>query len=219
MKKFFKISLVVLFLFLVVSPVLAISIEPATPSSVISRQEKLEEIRARVRERKEAIRLEIQERQATRAARLAEKRKERIRAFFNRLTRRMEAAINRLERLISRIKSRLDKIEAADEDINTSTVRDTLDEAEIKLASASAALSETETALEDILSAKDPKEAFTDVSDLIKGIKQQLIEIHRILVHVIGDIKGLRVGQGSPQPEASPSPEITPSPEATPAGE
>lgn len=196
MKTLFKFILSFLFLFLIVSPSLAQCCNPATPSSNPVRQEKLEEIRERVRERKEAIRLEIQERQATRAARLAERRKEQIRLFFSRLARRIQAAINRLERLISRIKSRLNKIESENEDIETVDVRETLDEAEVKLASASAALTEAETSLEDILAAEEPKEAFTDVRDLIKGIKQQLIEIHSMLVHVIGDIKGLRVGQG-----------------------
>jgi len=228
MKKLFKILFPFFFLFLIISPILARQDRPATPSATHPRYEKLEEARERVRERKETIRLEIQERRATRAARLAERRKERIRVFFTRLKRRMQAAINRLERLIARIKSRLSRIEAADEDIDTAPIRETLDGAEDKLASASAALTQAQTSLEDILDANDPKEAFTDVRDLIKEIKEQLKETHQILVHVIGDIKGLRVGQGDAQPEVtpapevtpspSPSPEITPSPEATPTG-
>jgi len=217
MKKIFKIILPFLFLFLIISPILARQDRPATPSSTHPRYEELEEIRERVRERKETIRMEIQERRATRAARLAERKRERIRLFFDRLTRRMQAAINRLERLIARIKSRLSRIEAADEDIDTASIRETLDGAEDKLASASAALTQAQTSLEDILDANDPREAFTDVRDLIKEIKEQLKEVHQALVHVIGDIKGLRVGQGSPQPVATPSPEASPSPEATPS--
>jgi hypothetical protein len=39
------------------------------------------------------------------------------------------------------------------------------------------------------------------------NIKDALIEVHRILVHVIGDIKGLRVGTTkSPFPTPTPSP-------------
>lgn len=227
MKKIIKIILLFCFLFLIVFPVFADKECPTcgqtgiSPSDIVEgenvpvletkeRRVELRELRQNVIEKREIIRERIQKKRATIAARLAEKRKERIRAFFERLVTRIQAAINRLEKLIGRIESRLSKIEEVDEDIDTAPIRETLDEAKGKLAEASAALSEAKTSLEDILSSDNPKEMFTDVRDLIKGIKQQLVEVHRLLVHVIGDIKGLRVGQRSPQPVVTPSPEVTP---------
>lgn len=173
----------------------------------------LGELRQNVIEKREIIREKIQERQATLAARLAEKNKERIRNFFGRMTKRFQAAINRLERLISRIESRLSKIESEDKNIDTTGIREDVDEAKDKLAEASAALSEANTSLEDILTSDNPGETFAELRELLKGIKEQLKEVHQILVHVIGDIKGLRTGQTSPQPE------VTPTQEATPGGE
>lgn len=201
MKRFFQAVLSFLFLFLVISPVSAQNLYQATPSAISPWQERFEErkehletVMERVREKREALRVRLQDHQATRAARLAEVRKQRIRVFFNRLTERIQAAIDRLEKLIARIESRLGKIESAGEEIETASIREELDAAKDKLAEASAALSQAQTSLEDILLAENPKEIFIEVRDLVKGIKEQLIEVHRTLVHLIGDIRGLRVG-------------------------
>lgn len=157
-------------------------------------QGRLEEIREKFRERREEIQEQIEERRGAIRERISEQKKIRIRNFFGRLTRRMEAAISRLERLIARIEARIAKIEAADSEIDTSDAKETLTEAKTKLTEVKAALADAQDGLEDILSAEDPKEAFRNARDLIKGIKEQLIEIHRLLVQAIGEIKGLRVG-------------------------
>lgn len=156
--------------------------------------EKLEQFREQLRLRQEEIREQIQERRVTIRARISEVRRERIRRFFARLIKRFEAAITRLEKLISRIESRLDKIESENEDVDTASIRDELVKAKEKLNSAQEAIADAEASLEEILSSEDPKEAFKAVRDLIRGIKNELMDVHRILVHVIGDIRGLRVG-------------------------
>lgn len=212
MKKLLKTILFLSLLLFIITPVFAQTARTAScPTCSSTPQElqqenrqSLQEIKEGVLEYRETLREQIQERQATKAARLAERKRERIRLYFGRLTTRLQAAISRLERLISRIESRLSKIEEDNEDIDTAVVRKDLDTAKDKLASTSAALSQAKTSLEDILTANEPKEAFAEIRDLIQGIKQELIEVHRILVHVIGDIKGLRIGQGSVQPEATP---------------
>lgn len=112
------------------------------------------------------------------------------------MTTRFEAAINRLERLILRIEARLEKIEENNEDIETTEIEEDLAEAKDKLTEAELALTTAEASLEGILDSEDPQEAFGDVRDLIMSVKEQLKEVHQILVQVIGDIKGLRVGQG-----------------------
>ena len=148
--------------------------------------------------RRQLIRDQVQtrneERKATIAARLTEIRRARIRNFFNRLTRRLEAAIDRLEKLITRIESRIAKIEEADNDIDTGPVTEQVNDAKAKLASAKADLQEVKDTFETLLTADEPREVFETVRDKITNIKDAIIEVHRLLVHVIGDIKGLRVG-------------------------
>ncbi|MFZ5365703.1 MAG: hypothetical protein ACOZBZ_00235 [Patescibacteria group bacterium] len=131
-------------------------------------------------------------------ARLTEKRQQFIRQFFNQMVKRLEAAIARLEKLISRIESRLAKLESQGEDV--SKIKTEVADAKTKLAKAKADLEKAKNKLETVLASDDPKAAFGEVRTLIKGVKSQLIEVHRILVHVIGDIKGLRVGQITPTP-------------------
>ncbi|MBI2405706.1 hypothetical protein HYV21_01485 [Candidatus Microgenomates bacterium] len=171
--------------------------------------------------RAQEARERVETRLATLSAQLAERRKELIRKFFNRMVERIEAAIERLERLIGRIERRIAKLEAAGEDMTD--VKNQVNDAKTKLGNAKDDLQDAKDGLEDILSSNDPKAAFKEVGQTIRAVVRQLVEVHRILVHVIGDIKGLRVGQegtppasGSPSPSPSPSPTASPSPSPSP---
>lgn len=135
-------------------------------------------------------------------ARLTEKRQQLIRQFFQRMVKRLEAAINRLEKLILRIESRLAKLESQGEDV--SKIKTEIADAKTKLDETKTDLGLAKSKLETVLESDSPKEAFKEVKNLIKGVKTQLIEVHRILVHVIGDIKGLHVGQITPKPTPTP---------------
>lgn len=182
-----------------------------------TREARREEIRQRIEERIEIRTQEREERRATREARLAETRRARISAFFDHLTKRLEALLERLGILIDRIESRLDKIAEAGEDIDTASVEADIEEAKDLLAETEDLLSALD--VEIFLENEDPKAAFAEVRERIQEIKLNLIEVHRILVHVIGDIKGLRVGtegKPSPTPAATPTPEPTESPEPSP---
>lgn len=190
MKKLFQVVLLFLLWLLVISPAFAQS-----EGKTLSYQERLEATKETLQLRRETIREQVQERRTTAAAHLSERRKERIRQFFNRLVKRMRAALRRLEKLVMRMESRLDKIESQDESLDVVPIRETLDDAKDRLERVSEALVQAENSLEDILLAEDPKEAFADVKSLIKEIKNQLVEVHRLLVHMIGEIRGLRVGQ------------------------
>lgn len=215
MKRAFGFIFVFIFLAFIVTPVLAVTNSSPSGSCATGacnqtqdgfreqlqeNRQSLKELKDQLKETRATIRERIREEGATIAARLQESRKVRIRSFFAHLVRRNQAAINRLQRLIARIESRLDKIEASDETIDTTAIRTEVQTAKDKLAEASTALAEAQTSLEDILSAEDPKTAFADIREIIKGIKGQLIEVHQILVKVIGDIRGLRVGQGKITP-------------------
>lgn len=195
MRKILRAIIFISFCFILVFPVLAQETNTPTTSPVIARQEKLQEIRTRVREKIETRHQLIQEHRATITAQLTERRQERVRFSFNRLTKRFQAATSRLRRLTARIDSRLAKIEAEGEEVDTTDVKVTLATTKEKLSEAETALAEAQAGFGDTLNSENPEEAFADVKDLIKGIKQQLVEAHRLLVHLIGDIKGLRVGQ------------------------
>ena len=172
MKHLGKFILVLSFFFLIVSPALALTATtPANPKE------------------------KIQERVATIEARLGARKKEIIRNYFTIMTRRSEAAIDRLNRLITRIESRIAKVEANNEDINTEPIKKDVQKAKDKLLLATNKLNEAKIKIDDVLQSNTPKETFAEVKNMIQEIKKDLVEVHRLLVKVIGDIKGLRVGE------------------------
>lgn len=156
---------------------------------------------------KDQAQVQNAERRATTTANLTEKRRERIINYFNRMVKRLDAAIARLEKLITRIESRIVKIEGENGDINTAPITEQVNEAKAMLENAKTELQTAKDNFTALLESNEPKEAFKIVRGNISSVKQMLIEVHRILVHVIGDLKGLRVGRtGSPGPSPIPSP-------------
>ena len=178
MKKIFALTLFLSFFFLAVSPARALT---ATPAS--ERQGKGIE--------------KLQDRVASIEAKLNVRKKEIIRNHFLRMTKRLEAAINRLNRLITRIESRIAKIEANNKDINTEPIKKDIQKAKDKLLLATNKLNEAKIKIDGLLESNTPKETFTEVRNMIQEIKKDLVEVHRLLVKVIGDIKGLRVGNSA----------------------
>ena len=179
MKKNYPLILALLFLFLLTFPVRAARNEAtqgaATGVGQTARQEKIATIEARLNLRKKEI----------------------IKNYFRTMTKRLEAAINRLNKLITRIESRITKIEANDKTINTKVIKKDLTEAKGQLATASAKLNEMTTKMETVVESNTPKEDFTKVKSTADEISQILVKVHQTLVKVIGDIKGLRVGNSS----------------------
>lgn len=168
------------------------------------------EVRQRIEERKqillqkrEALSQRIQEKKATIEAKLRETRKVRIRAYWTRLNTRFMATINRLYRLIERIESRLAIIEK-EEGAEIGEIKEQLEVVKEQLEEIETNIQAANDNIENVLSSNNPKEAFSEIRDIIKEARDNLIEVHRTLVHVIGDIRGLRVG-ASKQPEATDS--------------
>ncbi|MCX6724856.1 MAG: hypothetical protein NTV20_02025, partial [Candidatus Shapirobacteria bacterium] len=190
MKNLGKFILALSFLFFIASPATAVGTQTATPGATTGLKKNVSQEVSQVKEK-------IQERVATIEARLGARKKEIIRNYFTVMTRRLEAAINRLNRLITRIDSRIAKIEANNKDINTEPIKKDIQKAKDKLLLAPNKLNEAKIKIDGLLESNTPKESFAEVRDIIKEIKQDLIDIHQILVKVIGDIKGLRVGTTS----------------------
>lgn len=139
-----------------------------------------------------------QERRATVEAKLSLIRRERVRAFGARMITRIEAMIGRLEKLIERMDRRIAIIESSGEDIDLTQPKADVAKAKDLLEGAQAKLETAKGEIEDVIGSDDPKAAFQEVIDTVQGIKKDLIEIHTLLVHAIGDIKGLRVGTPTP---------------------
>lgn len=205
MKKFFLISIFVIFIFTPVS----VGAQNSTPAGQQNRIEVKERIDQKEIEKEDA-RLEIQnrieERKALQEARLAQQKAIRVRNHWQILEKRIAATIERLKTLITRIESRLYKIAQEEPSLDTTTIQTNIDEAKELLDDAEYLLDNAEVDLETLLVSEDPKTALLELKDTIRDIKDLLIETHRILVHVIGDIKGLRVGSGVITPVISPTP-------------
>ena len=142
--------------------------------------------------------------------RIQEKKKELIRNYFSRL---------RLEKLIKRIENRVAIIKSENSGIDTALIDSEIIKAKDLLEHAKTELIAVNGIIEDTLTSNDPKTAFVVVRDSIKNVKNDLVEVHRILVHLIGDIKGLRVGNTQENIESvssSPSPSVSSSPTSSP---
>ena len=182
MKKLKRFILASLLFFFIFSPTIVLANEAGQATAT------------GVRER-ETVREEIREKTATVQAFLRERKQEIVRNRFNRLTRRLEAAFNRLYRLISRIESRLAKVEQEDENINTTLIKKDIASAKEKLDQAGIQLENVKTKMNEIIESETPKEGFVEVKEMVGEIRESLVGVHQILVKIIGDIKGLRVGE------------------------
>lgn len=189
MRKFLLALLLVTF-FLTPSVSLA---QNSTPIKSPRGQEVRTETKARIQQQREV------KQQA-----LDEMRQARIRKFFERMLTRFEAAITRLEKLIGRIQARFDKIKTEDTTVDLTDEQAQLDEAGDLLEDAKDKILDLKSDFETLLTSDDPKTVFKAVGQNVRDLKQDLTEIHTLLVKVIGDIKGLRVGAGKTTPTPTP---------------
>ena len=192
MKNLKKFILALLLFFFIFSPTIVL----AEANLIQTREENRNEAgQATATGIRETVREEVQEKIATAQAFLSQRKQETVRNRFNLITRRLEAAINRLSRLISRIESRLAKIKQEDENIDTTLIKKDLASAKEKLDQASVQLENVKTKMNEIIASETPKEGFVEVKEMVGEIRESLVGVHQILVKVIGDIKGLRVGE------------------------
>ena len=209
MRKILPHIFIISFLLLVFP--ISINAQNSTPPG----EQKRIEVKERVDQKlldKEDARVEIQKRVEERKAQQLEKvkeiRRERVRNLWGVLEKRFLATIGRLETLTARIEARLAKIVQEDPEADVSSIQASIDIAKDLLDEARLALDAISVDLENLLEEEDPKAAFDNIRLSMKNIKDILIEAHRILVHVIGDIKGLRVGTESPSPTVTVAPTI-----------
>lgn len=191
----------------------------------IEAQQKVEEKKLSKEQLRAEIQQRVEERKASNEAKIALMRQERIRNHWGILEKRISATIARIDILIARIESRLAKISGQDPDLDVAGIESQIAEAKELTAYAKLMLNEASDSMDNLALSEDPKTDFENLRETVKGIKDVLVEAHRILVHVIGDIRGLRVGNENVAPtliltptttELTPSPILTPTPETSP---
>lgn len=138
-------------------------------------------------------------------SRLTEIKKRSIRVYFAFMLRRFKAAISRMKTLLVRIQSRLEKIKTEDSEIDTIAVEDKIKQIQLDIDTSEQLLKEAESSIEAVLTNEDPKTAFGPLKEKMKKIKNDLVNIRQELVKLIGEIKGLRVGQNESLPTVLPT--------------
>ena len=153
------------------------------------------ENRAEVKELRSEIKTQVQELKQNRQQlkqQLTEAKKYRVRTYHGRLKARFEAAIKRLNTLSERILARLDILAEGGEDV--SSLKTSVSQAQGIIDNAESLLPDLETLINEMAEAENPKDYLPTVKDAATKIKDSLKEAHSILVQVVTEIKGLRVG-------------------------
>ena len=133
---------------------------------------------------KQEIRVKIEEKKTERLEKLSAIRRERIMSYSNKMIVRLEATVERFEKLITRIEKR-----------DVSEIKTSLNEAKQKLTLVKSNVATLKDSLSSMTTVEDPKAEFEKVRETLKGIKNDFKEVHSKLVKLVGDIKGLRVGE------------------------
>jgi hypothetical protein len=168
------------------------------PTSGITRQEEVQnrinEKKIEIENKREAIRKRIEVKKATQAAKLQDRQRERVRTYFGRLNTRFVVVIERLYQLINRIEARLAIYKSEFPEQDYDEIHSQLSLAKELLAQAEANITVATDKLDLVVDSGDPKDGFSVIKDEIAETKSILYSVHQLLVHVIGDIKGLRLG-------------------------
>ena len=145
--------------------------------TVRARIEQSQEIRLELREK---IRSRVEERVATNQARMTERVQNRVRLLLGMTIARTEAVINRMNTLITRVDSRLEK-----QGVENSH----LEEAQKLVTEAASTLEELKASVEVLVNSDNPREVWGVVKESFGSIKTSLVEAHRILVSIMGEIE------------------------------
>lgn len=129
------------------------------------------------------------------------RRRENLAKFLSKMIARLKAMASRLQVLITRIESRIEKIASENPDEDLTSIKADVEKAQVLLKETGDKISELETTGDELLESDTPKTVFEEIRKKLSEIKKGLVEVHRILVHVIGDIKGLRVGDDKNETE------------------
>lgn len=190
-----------LFVFLVFPSLISASPNNSTRSAVRSK------IEAKIEAREEKL-LQIREakqiKTASREAKLNSLKQNLVKKYYNNMSKRLWATIERLEKLITRIDARIAIVDA-ETDKDLTKINADVASAKTLLTDTKTLLTSSDNMIDTVIASNNPLEAFKILKENISDIKLNLKEIHRLLVKVIGDIQGLRVGTTKLTPGISPT--------------
>jgi len=191
MKKVNLVFAFFIFSFVLSTPVvLAQTRNPLYPTLVQKRLDK----QTLLEKKREELKDRLEVKKATREAQLTQLKLKIINNYWDMMEKRLSAAITRLEKLLTRLESRVAKMKSEDPAFDSKNTELTLTQAKQKLADTKVKLETADTLFAETLKSENPKEAFPVVRKTVEEIKKDLIDTHVMLVHLIGDLKGLRVG-------------------------
>ncbi len=189
-----KISLLLSVCFFLISVNLAqssnnsVSVKNQTSTKL---QQKLESRREALTKIQETVQNRIQQKTASREGRLTQLKQGIVRKYYEKMSDRMWAVISRLETLSERIEARIEIVDSeTDEDLSDIVLQ--VNNAKALLNDTKILLTSSDDMFETVIASDDPKESFEILRDNINDIKMNLVEVHRFLVKVIGDIYGLK---------------------------
>lgn len=166
-------------------------------------EEKIEAREAKLLQIQEKIQNKIQLKTASREAKLTQIKQNLIKKYYQQMSKRMWATIDRLEILISRIDARIAIIDGEGNKDLTS-VKANVSQAKSLIADTKVLLTSSDIMIDSVIGSNNPKDAFVILKSNITDIKTNLKEVHGLLVKVIGDIAGLRVGNVKITPVVTP---------------
>lgn len=148
-------------------------------------------VKSRLEDKREELKKEVQGKREEAKKKIEVKRQEKIGQAYQKLTEKVNKIALRFEELIVKVESRLDKLS---ETQDVSSVQAQVESAKDKIAQAKADLASLEGIGSDVASSSNPKSSFATSRQMFQDVKKELDEAHKILVSVIGDIKGLMIG-------------------------
>ena len=151
-----------------------------------------EELKSKLQDRREELKKMAQGKREEAKKRIEEKQQEKIKQAYLKLTEKVNKIVSRFEELIVKIEARLDKLS---ETQDVSSIQAEVERAKDKIAQVKADLASLEGLGSDVASSSDPKSSYATSRQMFQEVKKELDEVHKILVGVIGEIKGLRVGE------------------------
>lgn len=128
-------------------------------------------------------------RQASGKTLLPEVRQKNIRALFERMLSKFEAAITRLEALVVKIETRLSSIKENHPDFNATQTEVDITSAKNLIDSAKTDLDNAKIQLENLVLSETPSDEYKELRDLLKSVKTDLQQSHRLLVKIVNNLK------------------------------
>ncbi len=144
-------------------------------------------------------------REGERKEKMDELRKQIVTKFFDNMTERLQAAEDRLNKILERIESRVDKIKSENPTKDLTKVDADIAAVKTQLTNTQTKIDTLKTDFSAMSTSATPKELFKTLKEDIQDVKEDLQAIRKSLSQIIGEIKGLHVGEEKVRKE-SPKP-------------